>query len=168
MIFALLGLVVFCGLLLWAAGADVATMEIPNRISILLAALYPLFALLAGMGWASIGIHLATGAGVLLAGYILFNLGVFGGGDAKVIAGAAVWTGPSALMMPFLFTMALAGALLTISIVGARSALRPADSRPSFVNRLLQPKEGVPYAVAIAAGGWASLLHLPIWRAFAG
>jgi prepilin peptidase CpaA len=158
---ALLATLAFAGLLLWAAAADIASMEIPNRISILAAGLYPLAALACGLSWADIGIHLATGAGALLLSYILFNLGVFGGGDAKMIAGAAVWIGPS-LFLTFLFFTAIAGGLLALSVLGARAALRPTDSRPGFVNRLLQPEGGVPYAVAIAAGGFAVLQYLPI------
>jgi prepilin peptidase CpaA len=161
---ALAALCVFAALLLWAAASDIATMEIPNRISILMAGLYPLAALVCGLSWAQIGVHVATGAGMLLISYLLFNLGVFGGGDAKVIAAAAIWTGPATLL-PFLMVTAMAGGVLTAAIMGARAAMRPADSRPAFVNRLLQPTEGVPYAVAIAAGGFAVVRSVPLWLA---
>ncbi|HVY02204.1 MAG TPA: prepilin peptidase [Caulobacterales bacterium] len=157
----LLALLSFAGLLLWAAAADIATMEIPNRISILAACLYPVAALALGDTWQAIAAHLATGAGALLLAYILFSIGVFGGGDAKMIAAAAIWTGPL-VFMQFLFFTALAGGLLTVTVLATRGVLRPADSRPSFMNRLLQPAGGVPYAVAIAAGGMAVLLQLPL------
>ena len=157
----LLALLVFAGLLLWAAASDIATMEIPNRISILATGLYPVVAWAVGASFPEIGAHLATGAGMLLIAYILFSIGVFGGGDAKMLAAAAVWTGP-ALLLSFLFFTALAGGLLTLSVMAARGVLRPADSRPAFMNRLLQPTGGVPYAVAIAAGGIAVLGNLPL------
>ena len=157
----LFALLTFAGLLLWGAAADIASMEIPNRISILVAGLYPIAAFALGAPWQSIAVHLATGAGALLLVYILFNFGVFGGGDAKMIAAAAIWTGPI-VFLQFLFFTALAGGLLAMSVIAARGVLRPADSRPPFVNRLLQPTGGVPYAVAIAAGGIAVLQQLPL------
>jgi prepilin peptidase CpaA len=160
---AIAGLCAFSALLLWAAAADIATMEIPDRISIMLAGLYPILALACGQSWQAVAVHLACGAAALLIGFVLFNFGVMGGGDAKVIAAAAIWTGIGPALLQFIFLTAIAGGILTISVIGARAVLRPADSRPRFINRLLQPDEGVPYAVAIAAGGLAALPYLPLW-----
>ena len=167
MLIALASVTVFAALLLWAAACDLASMEIPNRISIIMAGIYPFMALICHLSLAQIGLHLATGAGALVLCYILFSIGVFGGGDAKVLAAAAVWTGP-AVFLPFLLCTAIAGGVLTAGIAGARAALRPADSRPSYMNRLLQPGGGIPYAIAIAAGGLGVLWHLPIWQHGAG
>lgn len=148
----LLPLFVFLGLLLWAAACDVATMEIPNRISVLLAGLYPVLALAFGAAPAAIGVHLAFGAAALAAAYVLFQLNVFGGGDAKVLAAAAVWTGPEAFA-PFVLAVAVAGGVLAGGLLLARRLMRPREDRPAFLNRLLDPSVGAPYAVAIAAGG---------------
>jgi prepilin peptidase CpaA len=150
----------FAGLLLFAAASDIATMKIPNWVSIAMAASFPLLALLAGASWAAIGLHLGFGALALIACFALFQFGVLGGGDAKLIAAAAVWTGVEGFA-PFALFTALAGGALTISLMMARQALAPSEARPAFVNRLLRPKGGVPYGVAIAAGGLAALAASP-------
>ncbi len=154
---------IFVALLLWAAGCDIARMEIPNRISILLAALYLPLALAAGMPLASIGLHYGLGAGALLVCYALFQLNLFGGGDAKILAAAVIWTGASALS-PLLLWTALSGGALSLGLIIARRATAPAPVYPAFLNRLLTPEIGAPYVVAIAAGGLAALPHLPILR----
>jgi prepilin peptidase CpaA len=158
---ALFFVLAFAGLLVWAAACDVATMEIPNRISVLAVGLYPLAAFLCGAGWASIGLHLAVGVGALLICWGLFNLGVFGGGDAKLIAAASVWTGPL-LFVWFLLWTAVAGGALALSAIAARARFKPSDRLPAFVNRFLG-ETGLPYAVAIAVGGLAVIADLPLW-----
>lgn len=151
----------FIALLVWAAGCDIARMEIPNRISVLLAALYPPLAYAAGAPLEAIGLHLAVGAAALAGGYLLFHLNVFGGGDAKILASTLVWTGTGAAI-PLLFWTALAGGLLSLTLIVARRLSAPAPAHPAFLNRLLDPQTGAPYVVAIAVGGLAALPHLPI------
>jgi prepilin peptidase CpaA len=151
----------FLGLLIWAAGCDIARMEIPNRISVLLVVLYAPFALAVGAPFGAIGLHLAIGAAALLGGYVLFQLNVFGGGDAKILAAAMVWTGLGAAI-PFLYWTALAGGLLSLTLIIARRTVSPSPAHPAFLSRLLNREIGAPYVVAIAAGGLAALPHLPI------
>jgi len=154
----------FVALLLWAAACDIARMEIPNRISILLAWLYPPLAYLAGVEPVAIGLHILLGAAALAIGFILFNLGVFGGGDAKVIAGAVVWTGLPALS-PFLLATCLAGGVLAAGLLLTRRFVQPAPHRPAFLNKLLDRQTGAPYAVAIAVGGFVAAPNLPLLSA---
>lgn len=151
-----LALIPFAGLLIAAAISDVATMKIPNWVSIALAAAYPMAAIITGQSLAEIGLNLAFGFGVLVMCFFLFQLGLFGGGDAKLIAAAAVWTGLGAFGV-FALWMALAGGLIAILLLLARQAIKPDERRPAFVNRLLKPRGGVPYGVAIAIGGMAAL-----------
>jgi prepilin peptidase CpaA len=157
----LLPLLVFAGLLIFAACSDVATMTIPNWVSIALAGLFPLFALIAGWHWQAIGLHLLVGFAALLLGFLLFQLNILGGGDAKLIAGVGVWTGLAAFSTFILWT-AVAGGVLALTILLARRQLKPADARPAFVNRLLTDKGGVPYGIAIMTGGLMALRALPI------
>lgn len=161
---AILFIATFAGLLLWAAASDLATMEIPNRISILAVALYPVAAFACGQPWQAIAIHLAVGFGAFVLCWSLFCLGVFGGGDAKVIAAAAVWTGFSAALPTFLFWMCVAGGVLALTAIVARRQFKPETGQLAFVHRFLSER-GVPYAVAIAVGGIACLRQLPIWPA---
>lgn len=152
---------VFLGLLFWAAGCDIARMEIPNRISVLLACAYLPLALAAGQSLGAIGLHYAIGALALALTYLLFRLNVFGGGDAKTLAAMSVWAGIGA-MSPLLFWTALAGGLLSLSLILMRRMAAPAAGLPAFLNRLLDREVGAPYVVAIAVGGCAALPHLPI------
>lgn len=159
----ILPLALFAGLLVFAAASDVATMKIPNWISIALAAAYPIYAIATGAGWTTIAWHFAFGAAILVIGFLLFQIGVMGGGDAKLIAAAAVWTGVSSFAMFALWT-ALAGGLLALVLMFVRKGMQPSEARPAFINRLLKPRGGVPYGVAIAAGGLVaagSALTLP-------
>lgn len=142
----------YAALLVYAAGSDVARLIIPNWVSIAMAAAFTPAALLLGMPWGEIGIHFLVGAGALAVGFFLFHGNIIGGGDAKLIAATALWTGVAAFL-PFAFWTAAAGGLMALAVLGARQLASPAESYPSFVNRLLEPKGGVPYAVAIMAGG---------------
>lgn len=157
----LLPLLPFVGLLLVAAFTDVTTMQIPNWVSIAMAALFPLAAFTVGMPLAQIGLHVLFGAGVLVLGFVLFQFGVIGGGDAKLIAAAAVWTGLTAFA-PFAVWTTLAGGVMALVLLVARKFVKQADTRPAFVNRLLKPRGGVPYGLAIMTGGLMVLSALPL------
>lgn len=151
----------FAGLLVYAAGSDIASLTIPNWLSIALAGLYPVFALASGAPLAAIGLNLAFGVAILAIGFVLFQFSVLGGGDAKLLAAAAVWTGLAAFM-PFLFWTAGAGGLLALALLAARHFLKQAESNPPFVNRLLKEQNGIPYGVAIMIGGLLATPQLPI------
>lgn len=159
-LFALL----FIGLILAAAACDIRSMLIPNWISIVLALSFPFAAWAAGMSWAEIGLHALIGVLVFVAGFILFSINVLGGGDVKVIAAASVWTGAAALS-PFAFWTTAAGGVLALVMLIARRAMTPGVDRPAFLNRLLDPQKGIPYAVAIAVGAMASLPAQPVVQA---
>jgi Flp pilus assembly protein protease CpaA len=50
-------------------------------------------------------------------------------------------------------------------MIVARRSMAPADGRPAFLNRLLDPQRGIPYAVAIAIGAVVSLPAQPVFQA---
>jgi|CXWL01.1.fsa_nt_gi prepilin peptidase CpaA len=156
----ILALGAFSGLLIFAAGSDVATMTIPNWVSLALAGLFPVAALATGLPLSTIGLHLLFGTAMLALGFLLFQINVFGGGDAKLIAAAAVWTGFAAFGQFALWT-ALAGGLMAVALVITRWRVKPAETRPAFINRLLKLRGGVPYGVAIMTGGLMALGALP-------
>lgn len=159
---AYLALAVFVGLLIYAACTDIASLTIPNWVSVALAGIFPVLALIGGMPLAQIGIHLLLGFAVLAIGFFLFQANILGGGDAKLLGAAAVWTGP-ALFITFALWTVLAGGALAVLIITARS-FSPALAAwtPAFVNRLLTPKGGMPYGVAIMVGGLMVALELPL------
>lgn len=145
---------IFPALLIYAAAHDVATMTIPNWVSILLALAFLPAAAVAGLSLSETGLHLGVGAIALIAGAALFYMGVWGGGDAKLIAAAAIWLGASG-GLPFLYGVAIVGgALAFVLIVARRLQLK---SSVQWLSRLLSPTEGAPYGVAIAGGAiWAA------------
>lgn len=157
-----LALAAYAGLLLYAACTDIARLIIPNWVSITLAALFPLAGLTLGMPLNEIGIHFLLGAGVLVVGFFLFAANIIGGGDAKLLAAAAIWVGPTAFLEFFVWVALAGGALATLVLIArANSGHLVAIGAPDFVHRLLTPKNGIPYGVAIMCGGLMVIPSLP-------
>lgn len=148
------------GLLLFAALHDVATMTIPNWVSIALAVLFLPAAALAQFSLTQAGLHIGVGAAMLVVSIILFMLGVFGGGDAKLLAAASLWAGPSGLSV-FIMGVALWGGALAIVVIAARRFV-PVEAAPPYVREPLIEGNGVPYAVAIAGGGVMAWAAVPV------
>jgi prepilin peptidase CpaA len=156
-VFAAALVLCFAALILAAAVSDATSFTIPNWMSLALLAIFPVAALAVGLPLPTIGLHLAVGAAALLVGMAMFALRWLGGGDAKLIAAAALWLGLSGAPT-FLFTGAMVGGGLAVALLTLRSAaFRPiVVLGPSWVNRLADKEQGVPYGVAIAAGAlWA-------------
>lgn len=158
--FTVLAITVFAGLLVYAACSDIARLIIPNWVSIALVASFPLFALAHGMTAIEIGAHLLFGFAVLGVGFGLFAAQIIGGGDAKLLAAAAVWTGYASLL-PLIFWMALSGGLMALILMQARKWVPYVEGAPAFVNKLLVRGSGIPYGVAIMVGGLMAIPSLP-------
>ncbi len=159
MIFAMLFCFAFPCLLIYAAWHDISTMTIPNWVSIALAIAFVPAALACGLTAPQIGMHLAVGAATLLICATLFYLGIFGGGDAKVIAAASLWMGLAGANR-FVFCMAVAGGCLALLLIILRR-MKISSERP-WAKRLLSPTEGAPYAVAIAIGALLAAPSSPV------
>ena len=164
MLVSLLALVLFAGLLIYAAGSDIASLTIPNWVSLMMAGAFPVFALASGMGLAAIGMSLLFGVGVLALGFFLFQANIIGGGDAKLLAAASIWTGLGAFT-PFLMWTALAGGAFALILIIGRKYAPTFAAAPPFVYRLLTPKTGVPYGVAIMIGGLLATPSMPLFAA---
>lgn len=152
----LLALIIFAGLLIYAAASDVVSYTIPNWLSIATFAAFPVLALAMGVPLMNIGWHIAFGLAILVAGFFLFQANIFGGGDAKLFAAASVWTG-SVVFLPFLIWTALAGGVMGLSLLAARRFVPQSETNPAFVNHLLKEQNGIPYGVAMMAGGLMTL-----------
>lgn len=159
-----LGFMAVCALLVAAAFWDLATMTIPNWLSLTVAALFPVAAVAAGLPWWVIAFNIGFGLAALLGCFFLFNANVLGGGDAKLIPAAAMWTG-AAGFAPFAIVMTLCGGLLALVLLVLRRLMKPAEGQPAFLNRLLDRKRGAPYGVAIAAGAIFALMQTPFVNA---
>ncbi|MAI91115.1 prepilin peptidase [Ponticaulis sp.] len=153
MLFSLL-ILLFCAGLVFAAFHDIASMTIPNWLSVAYIVSFPVAALFMGASLQSIGWHFAAGGIALVICFGLFAAGVFGGGDAKLIPAVMVWVGPDGALA-FVFALALSGGLLALLFILSRRFV-PATVVPGFLHRSVVEGPGIPYAVAIAFGGfWA-------------
>lgn len=146
----------------WAAISDALTFTIPNRISLVFVASFVLAALIVGLPWSILVDHLGAGITMLLVGFGMFARGRLGGGDAKLMAAAALWLGFEHLL-PFLLWTAILGGGLALLLLAYRRMLPPPwlICQP-WALRLHDPKEGIPYGIALAG---AALIVYPqtIW-----
>lgn len=151
-------LLVFPTVMAYAAAMDLLTMTIPNRVSVGLAAAFFLAAPLMGLSLSDIGLHLGAGALILVAGIILFAIGGFGGGDAKLLAAGALWIGLDGLLS-YLLLVTVFGGLLALIIVLYRRYPTTALPLPHWAARLHASQSGIPYGIAIAC---AALTIFPV------
>ncbi|HEY0291350.1 MAG TPA: prepilin peptidase [Hansschlegelia sp.] len=144
--------VILPALVVVAAVSDLMTMTIPNRLVLALTIAFAAAAPAAGFGVEQVFWHLAAGGLVLAIGVLLFIPGWIGGGDAKLAAALALWLGTEPLLAWFAL-FALIGGALTLAIIYYRKAPLPLRfDRVGWAARLHDPRAGVPYGVALAAG----------------
>ena len=140
------------GLVLFAGFCDATRFTIPNWLAIAVAVLFPVAAVLAGLGWAEAGNHLLAGVLGLLFAIALFAPGWIGGGDGKLFAAAALWFGWPGLIVLLVHTALVGGALVLLLLL-LRSALPALGVSPEkLAGTALAPGAPVPYAIAIAGG----------------
>ena len=131
------------GVFLAAAASDVARRTIPNELVTLLAILglgRVVCGVVAGDGMADAGRDLAATLAIFALGAAAFAGGMLGGGDAKLLAAGALWVG-AAGVGGYLLGIALAGGVLALGFIVWQFTRRGAT------------RAGLPYALAIAAGG---------------
>lgn len=139
--------------LIAGAISDIVRYEIPNSLPVVLLVGYLAYAFDSGASWNFIGTNLAVGLAVLLAGAVLFRYGLLGGGDIKLMAAATPWLGWSELPW-FLLWVALWGGVLAATAIGIKWLFRGKSvSGPQWWRRLCSSDGGMPYGVAICAGG---------------
>jgi prepilin peptidase CpaA len=140
-------------LLSCAAWTDFRTLKIPNLVTVAVAGLFPIHALLTGMPAGTLLLqHASAGLAVLAAGFALFAAGKLGGGDAKLLAAVALWLGWPDLT-PGLFAISLVGAAVCFALLALRASPLPLwlDLK-GWHSVALENGKGAPYAIAVAAG----------------
>jgi prepilin peptidase CpaA len=151
-------------LLAVAAVHDAATRTIPNWVPTVLAALGVAVRLLGGQVLPGL-----AAAGLILAGCVLAWLGGWlGGGDAKLAAAFALVLPPGQVAAFVLATALAGGVLALLYLLLHRVVPPPAPGRRSgLLPRCLKAETWrisrggpLPYAVAIAAGGFYVLQPL--------
>lgn len=149
-------------LCLYAALTDISRLTIPNWLNGLIAGLGFAALGISGLPLAEIGVHIGIALIAFIVSFVLFSMGVFGGGDAKMIPAVSLWMGPVA-MAPFLLWMALIGGLIGVIGLVSKKAPLPAGA-PTWMWNVLSKGEGLPYGVAIAAGALIAAPHSPLFE----
>jgi prepilin peptidase CpaA len=130
--------------MLAAAWSDLRSFSIPNRLILILLAGFPPAALLNSLTAANWLSHLSAAMTLFAAGAGLFTLGLWGGGDAKLLPMAGLWLGWQPLPR-FLLVISMTGGLLALLALALRAV--PAGRRHFLA------AGQIPYGVAIAAAG---------------
>ncbi len=137
----------------FAGAMDLFTMTIPNRVSIGLIVAFIVAAIVVPLGWSDIANHVGAGLLMLAVGFAMFALGWLGGGDAKLLAAAALWFGFEGLAQ-YLVLVAIAGGVLALVILSYRNSTPPLWLyRQEWAMRLHAKAGGIPYGIALAAAG---------------
>jgi prepilin peptidase CpaA len=157
-------------LLLAAAGSDITRYRIPNVIVYAIVAAF-FVGVAFNLSWPSIGWSVLAGVGMFMLGAGLFALRLFGGGDVKLAAAMALWTGLADLPRFLLVTTAAGGLLGVVWMIKRRRQQRAlANAAPSPLNApgfeapgseasppdapsVSKVPNRMPYGVAIAIAG---------------
>ena len=152
-------------LMIAAAVSDVARMKIPNWLTGFLALSFFPMALLIGMPPSDIAWHVAGGAALFALGFLLFSVGLYGGGDAKLMAAAGLWFGTSQTL-PFLVATVGVGGLLCLAFMAWSFLVFTFDLHGpevrggrGFIRQMMNVN--VPYGLAIAAGAIIAFPETP-------
>ena len=152
----------------FAASSDLLTMRISNKLVLLLAAGFVVMALIVEMPLQQFAMHILCAFTVLVVAFAMFALRWIGGGDAKLAAATTLWLG-FGQTLPYLAYTAILGGVLTLVILILRRLPMPLFlSRFDWLSRLLDPKQGVPYGVAMAVAGLMTYSNTAIFARLVG
>lgn len=156
-------LLLFPALMAYAATSDLLSMRISNRVSLTLVAGFVVVALALGLPLHAFAWNAAMGGAVLVVTFGMFAAGWIGGGDAKLAAATALWLGWDASLEYAAFS-AIYGGVLTLALLQFRAYPLPRFALGvSWLEHLHHPKTGVPYGIALAAGGLSAYPGSPLW-----
>ncbi|MBB6487594.1 prepilin peptidase [Rhizobium lusitanum] len=151
-----------------AAISDLLTMTIPNRVSLALAVSFLVLSPVFGLSLSEVGMHFAGAGIVFFACFALFALNVMGGGDAKLLAAAALWFGFDSSLIEFLIYVAFIGGAVTILVILLRSQSSILMAIGIPVPSSLSVAKKIPYGIAIAIGGILAFPSSPLLIAATG
>jgi prepilin peptidase CpaA len=159
-------LAVAVGILVIVAYQDVRTRRITNGLSLATAAL--------GLARIALAVDvidacytIAVTTIIFAATFALFQRGVIGGGDAKILPATALLIGYRELL-GFLFLMSLCGGVLALAILAAERldlsfrrlprGAHVSSAGQSDRGRVASKRSTVPYGVAVATAGVITLI----------
>lgn len=149
-----------------SAISDFRSMTIPNLYAgLIVLAFIPAYLADAFTGngvefFASWKSHVIAAVLIFIITFVLFSARVIGAGDSKLCSAFALWTGLTGLA-PFLFYMAIIGALLGISTkIMNKRQLVAEPKEGSWVAKSQAGELGVPYGIAICFGAIVAFYQL--------
>ena len=161
-------LFVFPLLMAFAAFSDLLTMRISNTLVVMIAVSFFAVAALAHLPLDAVFLNMGCASVVLLITFAMFAPGWIGGGDAKLAAATTLWMG-FGLTLPYLVYTALLGGVLTLLILGLRRLpLTPLMARYRWIERLHDPRTGVPYGIALAVAALLMYSQTAVFKALIG
>lgn len=147
-------MVIAAAIFIAAAVNDAWSYRIPNYMCGLLLALFPLFVVTAPreLDWHQ---NLAVFALVAISGFAMFLGNLAGAGDIKLLSVASLWAGPH-LIAVLLVVTAIAGGVesIVMAVITHRRHRLAAEAEKE---KLPLSKVPIPYGIAIAMGGLATL-----------
>ncbi len=147
---------------IWAAYRDVTTMLIPNRCSVFIAILWLVAAVTSYEVAIPLVGHLITG-GILFAVAVLFyGLRIWGGGDAKLLAGFGFWFSLHQAV-GFIFWMTVIGGVLAVITLILRKRIDTMGfvknlNEKHWLQQLKQGKAAIPYGIAITGSAILNMM----------
>ncbi|MBL4615591.1 MAG: prepilin peptidase [Magnetovibrio sp.] len=153
----------FIGLVLYAAWSDARELRIPNKLSLALLVLFFPTALIAGIGMEQMAWHLIAGVALLVLGFVLFALGLFGGGDAKLMSACALWLGWDQIGHFALWVVIIGGVLSLLVILLRKGLGMWPNWLVSRAQGLFEPGKSVPYGIAISIGALIQVPRSAAW-----
>jgi prepilin peptidase CpaA len=129
-------LAAFVGLLIAVAISDLRSLTIPNRYSVAIALLYPIYAVAAPLGvdWVD---GVIVGAIALGIGFLLFAMRFAGGGDVKFFAAVSLWAGSHHVAELAVVTALVGGVLALVMIIRRRLTAPRTTANAGFVARVM-------------------------------
>lgn len=148
-------LVIWVAVGLFAAAAlrDLACRRIDDTWVVLLLLAWCVWAVVTSIPLQSALMHAAVGGLAFLVMWGMFAMGWMGGGDVKLAAAVFLWAGP-ANALGIAAIVAICGLALAVCCLLADVLPRLALPRPmAAVIGLFAKERGVPYGIALSAGG---------------
>jgi prepilin peptidase CpaA len=145
--------VVYLGGLVAAAGWDLICHTIPNAVVAAVALAAATALALAAPNPAMAVDHVATALGILAVGAALFAAGLWGAGDAKLLAAEALAVGPAGIAGLIFWTAIIGGGLSVIIMVLRHIPIQEKINSNRWIDRLYQDNNNVPYGIAISTAG---------------
>ena len=150
--------------LIFAALSDARRFIIPNWTSMGLIAGLALTLLLTQPSYDSLLGHLIVGTIALVIGFSLFCLGLWGGGDGKLLAAAALWFDGGSVLNFALHTTMAGGVLGVLALTAICFHQRIGGVFGLDSPALGRFRKATPYGVAIAIGALTAWPHSDLFR----